>query len=662
MSDIDIIVPTASPVIEIITPTTSTVEIVAGDAVSVADIVGSSALGQAILSAATAAAVIALLGGSVTSLDDYLSAGGAVDSVNGQVGTVVLDADDIDDSATTNKFVTLAEIANWNTAFGWGNHAAAGYATTVYVDAAVAASSGTPGGADTQVQFNDGGAFGGDSALTWNKTTNRLAVGGTFAHGGGTLFDPFGGSRTNFTSVSTAAAATQNYQNDYGARFQITAPNAYLFESPYYYGAGMVAYIPTTRQTGGLPSVYGIYAQGINRSPYPVDQVNGFYGYAYHMGAGTCAYLGGIQFGVYAVNDWYPDGLGAPAVGNVTTMVIVDTSNWIQANVTNYYGVRLYYPDLASGKTITNCYGYYVQNHSGTGITNGWNIYSEGATSRNYFGGSVGIGTATPTVPLDVKGRTNVAIGTPLNFFSVNNAAISATWQGNLTAGGRDAAIVAEIAGTETSGNTDMNGLHVTAYAVAGAINYAQGASIILQNRSSSTVTNMYGIYGEALHAGTGNVGYIAGLQYSVGSENYGFGAPGVIGEAYGAVISNYFESNVTTFYGIYLRGVGLASGKTITNAYGLRVGNHSVTGVTNGWNIYSEGATSRNLFEGFVGIGRPVSASAQLALAAATTAKASLNIAAGVAPAAPLDGDIWWDGTDVLMRIGGVTKKFTLV
>lgn len=35
--------------------------------------------------------------------------GGSVDSVNGETGVVVLDADDIDDSSTTNKFVTSAE-------------------------------------------------------------------------------------------------------------------------------------------------------------------------------------------------------------------------------------------------------------------------------------------------------------------------------------------------------------------------------------------------------------------------------------------------------------------------------------------------------------------------------------------------------------------------
>lgn len=39
-------------------------------------------------------------------------------------------------------------------------------------------SSGAPGGADTQVQFNDGGAFGVDADFTYNKTTNTLAISG----------------------------------------------------------------------------------------------------------------------------------------------------------------------------------------------------------------------------------------------------------------------------------------------------------------------------------------------------------------------------------------------------------------------------------------------------------------------------------------------------
>ena len=36
--------------------------------------------------------------------------------------------------------------------------------------------STTPGGSDTQIQFNDGGStFGGNSKLTYNKTTNTLS-------------------------------------------------------------------------------------------------------------------------------------------------------------------------------------------------------------------------------------------------------------------------------------------------------------------------------------------------------------------------------------------------------------------------------------------------------------------------------------------------------
>lgn len=37
--------------------------------------------------------------------------GGAVDSVNGSTGDVVLDADDIDDTSTTNKFATAAQLS-----------------------------------------------------------------------------------------------------------------------------------------------------------------------------------------------------------------------------------------------------------------------------------------------------------------------------------------------------------------------------------------------------------------------------------------------------------------------------------------------------------------------------------------------------------------------
>lgn len=36
---------------------------------------------------------------------------------------------------------------------------------------------GTPGGSNTEVQFNDGGSFGGNANFTFNKTTNTLTIG-----------------------------------------------------------------------------------------------------------------------------------------------------------------------------------------------------------------------------------------------------------------------------------------------------------------------------------------------------------------------------------------------------------------------------------------------------------------------------------------------------
>lgn len=44
-------------------------------------------------------------------------------------------------------------------------------------------SNGNPGGANTQVQFNDAGSFGGDAGFTYNKIDNTLSVSNTIAAG-----------------------------------------------------------------------------------------------------------------------------------------------------------------------------------------------------------------------------------------------------------------------------------------------------------------------------------------------------------------------------------------------------------------------------------------------------------------------------------------------
>lgn len=79
---------------------------------------------------------------SVTGYEDMTpggsGGGGAVDSVNGETGVVVLDADDIDDSATTNKFATATQLANADSAVQPGDLA------TVATSGAYADLTGAP--------------------------------------------------------------------------------------------------------------------------------------------------------------------------------------------------------------------------------------------------------------------------------------------------------------------------------------------------------------------------------------------------------------------------------------------------------------------------------------------------------------------------------------
>ena len=50
-----------------------------------------------------------------------------------------------------------------------------------------------------------------------------------------------------------------------------------------------------------------------------------------------------------------------------------------------------------------------------------------------------------------------------------------------------------------------------------------------------------------------------------------------------------------------------------------------------------------------------------KLSMGAGTTSNAQINLAASTAPTSPANGDIWFDGTNLQMRIGGVTRTFTL-
>ena len=131
------------------------------------------------------------------------------------------------------------------------------------------------------------------------------------------------------------------------------------------------------------------------------------------------------------------DFVGASTITTATTLAIGGASN---------AGVNA---------SITNSHGVYIESAPLTGsVTSAWGLSVNAPTgaSNNYaaqFIGNVGIGTSTPSYPLDVTGTTRLAgnirhTGTSLGFFSATPAVqqtSGANITNNVTTGGVDGTI-----------------------------------------------------------------------------------------------------------------------------------------------------------------------------------------------------------------------------
>lgn len=93
---------------------------------------------------------------------------------------------------------------------------------------------GTPGGSDTQMQFNDGGAFGGDAGFVFNKTTKaaRLTSGSDYIDFGFTSGNP---TISLFNAGQLAATITSIFPAlafNTGASFNGAITTTAAFEAP----------------------------------------------------------------------------------------------------------------------------------------------------------------------------------------------------------------------------------------------------------------------------------------------------------------------------------------------------------------------------------------------------------------------------------------------
>jgi len=123
-----------------------------------------------------------------------------------------------------------------------------------------AGSGGSPGGSNTQIQFNDAGAFGGDADLTWNKTTNVLT------NKGDINLDDGGTYTTTVQCVTPTANRTISFPDATGTVALVAGSSGQVvYNNAGAYAGGNLGY-DSTKGTFGYRSGSSSVTQATNKS------------------------------------------------------------------------------------------------------------------------------------------------------------------------------------------------------------------------------------------------------------------------------------------------------------------------------------------------------------------------------------------------------------
>jgi hypothetical protein len=312
-------------------------------------------------------------------------------------------------SVSAAAAITAASTSNWTTAYGWGNHALAGYITDGNI------------GWDNTYGFITSSSAETLTNKTWNGNVIGVAYGGT-------------GTSTQFTPGSIVFAGAGGVYNQNNPDFNWDNANNVLNIGNFSGGSLEVAG-PGNFSTGLNPSVNMSSYSGLSSDMYTEDGNNHDFGNLVGVNSSIDAWEGtgqrtltGFNGDIYSYggsNNQGVYGVNLDVISEMsTTSEMAGVKVYVEAtngHVLNSYGV---YVD-GGGFGAKNRYGVYIADFYGTATGDDFGIYQEGSAHKNYFAGNVGIGTTTSAM---------LTVGaTSTQQFLVNSLGVvtGGTWNGN---------------------------------------------------------------------------------------------------------------------------------------------------------------------------------------------------------------------------------------
>lgn len=528
---------------------------------------------------------------------------------------------------------------------------------TITIDAS---GSGTPGGSDTQVQFNDAGSFGGNSGLIFNKTTSQVTGTGTFlansfaftsltgvvgtsASGVLTLQSAKPGTTSHYMTIDLAQPAYQTRpgHGDGALAKKIIFDSNVAYPTSDAYGADTASWV----FNGGKLTLHGNHWTGIeaytDSTNSPVElKISNDYG-DWIMGTTGSTFSGGGALGYYIGFEGdsspvtaYPlfiealegqrivtsiDGTFAISSGIEEQWTGNDSSyyNYFTGSLTQAADINYILPATAPSTTSTN---FPVT----VSVTSTNSLVMSTTLPVSVAGGGLGTTTLTAYAPI-FGGTTTTGVaqsgtnGIAGQVLTSNGASALPTFQnatggGGLTVGG---AITSGTANRVLYENASNNLAESADFTFTGATSQlaVTGTTTLTAKSNSATALSLAGL------ANQGDIPLMV-TKNSAGVVTSSISPAGTFQQT-GPDAQFYLNSTATTGYSymtwntngddyqMYAAGSGTSEPNTFV-IWNVTDGNERLAfdGATNGNNRFSNNGTGTNVMDGGVQFGGTTTAS----------------------------------------------------